>query len=309
MSGVPVGIVIAESAVPWTAMRIVTPLGIRFRDIALEGPITSGLVVFVKAVLFEGGPMQVTANPSGIFGFHGMPGLHAFEYPTSLDGPIWSPPTALPFVVMVADRLARFLPAVFGVELPLPPVASPPLADLDADPAPLLDAFLFTAPPRPATSGLAAIRAHLWDRDADEPAAHARVRVTVGDRTRIGVADERGRVLVLVPWPLLERLRLGSPPGSGQQPPSEQTWPVSLDVWYRPDLPRPFDSDAVLPPPWSVLPGLKGILEHTGRASIWPSPAGPPLLTWTGQIAYDHELVVRTDTVSELWISRGASPP
>jgi len=308
MTNVPVGIVLAEG-LPGTGLRIVTPLGIRFRDIALEGPIANGLVVFVDAIQFDRGPMPVAAGPSGVFGFHGMPGLHDFEYPTSVDGPAWSPPAALPFVVMVADRLARFLPAVFGVELPLPPVASPPLADLDPDPAPVLDAFLFTAPSRPATSGLAAIRAHLWDRDADAPAAYARVRVTVGDRMRIGVADEQGRVLVLVPWPLLERLRIGSPPGTGQQPPDQQTWPVALDVWYRPDLPAPFASDVGLPEPWSALPGLKGILEHPDRASIWRSPAGPPVLTWTGQIAYAHELVVRTETVSELWISRGASPP
>jgi hypothetical protein len=308
MSNVPVGFAIAQGS-PWTEMRIVTPLGIRFRDIALEEPITSGLVVIVKAIQFDGGPMPVFASPSGVYGFHGMPGLHAFEYPRSLDGPAWSPPAAIPFVVMVADRLARFLPAVFGVELPLPTVASPPLRDLDPDPAPVLDAFLFTGTARAVTCGLAAIRADLWDRDANVPAAHARVRVTVGDRARIGVADEQGRVLVLVPWPLLERLRLGSPPGSGQPPPFEQTWPVTLDVWYRPDLPTPFDSDAVLPSPWSVLPGLKGILEHPDRASIWTSPAGPPVVTWTGETAYDHELVVRTDTVSELWISRGASPP
>jgi hypothetical protein len=133
--------------------------------------------------------------------------------------------------------------------------------------------------------------------------------VTVGDRSRLGIADERGRLLVLVPSPLLERLRLGSPPGLGQEPPSAQTFPVSLEVWHRPDLPRPFATPDTLPEPWSVLPGLKGILEHPDRAVIWPTPIGPPVATWTGTWTHGRELLVRTTTQSELWISRGASPP
>ena len=308
MIGAPTGVVLGSGA-PWAGQRIVTPLGIRFRDIALEGPITHGLIVFVTPRASESRPLPLGQNPSGIFGFHNMPGLHTVEYPRSLEPPVWSPPAGLPFIVTVADRLSRFLPVVFGVELPLPAVASPPLFDLDPDVAPVLDAFLFTAPTRAVACGLAAIRFDLFDREAHDVASHARVRVTVGDRSRIGIADERGRVLVLVPWPLLERLRLGSPPGAGQQPPYEQTWPVSIDVWYRPDLPRPFGSTAILPEPWQALPGLKAILEQPDRAFIWPSPGGPPVQTWSGQIAYDHELIVRTTTVSELWISRGASPP
>jgi hypothetical protein len=308
MSGLPVGVAIAEG-LPWQQLRIVTPLGIRFRDIALEGPITTGLVVLVKPRDSYAPPIALTANPSGVFGFHGMPGLHDVEYPPFPEPALPSPPSALSFVVMVADRLARFLPAVFGIELPPPPVPSPPTFDIDPDPAPLLDAFLFTAPTRPVTCGLAAIRADLWDIETEQPAAHARVRVTVGDRSRPGVADERGRLLVLVPWPLLEQLRLGSPPGTAQPPPFEHAWPVSLEVWFRPGLPRPFEPDAVLSEPWTYVPGLKGILEHPDRVFIWPAPAGPPVLTWTGDITYDHELIVRTQTVSELWISRGTSPP
>ena len=65
----------------------------------------------------------------------------------------------------------------------------------------------------------------------------------------------------------------------------------------------------MLPEPWTSLPGLKGMLESQDPAWIWPSPAGPPVTTWAGTLTYDHELVVRTETVSELWISRGPSPP
>jgi hypothetical protein len=304
----PVGVTLA-AGVPREQLRIVTPLGIRFRDVAIDEPITHGLVVMAKAKPFEEGPTQVRPNLSGVFGFHSLPLLHDVEYPSPFAGPLPSPPSSFPFVVMASDRLGRFLPAVFGIDLPLNTFPSPPVFDIDPDPAPLLDAYLFTAPTRPVTCGFAAIRADLWDRETRAGAAHALVRVTVGDREMRGIADERGRLLILLPYPLLERLRLGSPPGTGQHPPYEHSWPVSLEVFYRPDLPRPFGDDEVLPMPWTRLPGLKGILESQDPAWIWPAPAGPPVMTWTGTLTYDHELVVRTQTVSELWISRGTSPP
>jgi hypothetical protein len=294
---------------PWERLRIVTPLGIRFRDVALDEPITHGLVVLVKARLFEGGPTRVRTNPSGVFGFHSLPLLHDLEYPSTLPEPQPSPPAAYAYVVMAADRLGRFLPVVFGIDLPLSLPPSPPVFDVDLDPAPVLDAYLFTAPTRPVTCGFAALRADLWDREAEAPAAHALARVTVGDRSLLGVADERGRLLVLLPYPLLERLRLGSPPGTGQQPPYKHAWPTTLEVFHRPGLPRPFGDQEVLPQPWTDLPGLKGILESQDPAWIWPAPVGAPVMTWTGDLTYDHELVVRTQTVSELWISRGSSPP
>ena len=301
----PVGVIVAE-VLP-EPRRIVTPLGIRFRDVALNTPIRDGLVAFVKARQLEEGPRPVAANASGVFGFHALPLLHGFEYPSDSGAPIAQP--SFPFVVMAADRYGRFLPVVFGVELPLTGLASPPAIDLDPDAAPLLDAYMFSAPTRPVTTGFAAVRADLRDHDTDTPAAHALIRVTLANRTLLGTADDQGRVLVLLPYPLLEQLRLGSPPGSGQQPPYKQSWPVSIEVWYRRDLPTPFGEAAVLPPPWTTLPGLRGILEGQDSALIWPTEAGPPVTTWTGDLTYDHELVVRTGTTSQLWISRGASPP
>jgi len=190
---------------------------------------------------------------------------NAFEYPTSLDAPVFSPPTALPFVVMVADRLARFSAAVVRRRAAVPR-CEPSARDLARIP-PLLDAFLFTAPPRPATSGLAAIRAHLWDLRADGPAAYARVRVTVGDRMRIGVADEQGRVLVLVPWPLLERLapRLAA----GQRTAAAVRADLAGDARrvVRPDFPRRSNPTQCCRAAVERAAGTdKGCLEQTGFA-------------------------------------------
>jgi hypothetical protein len=305
---VPVGVVIAErlEAAP---SRIVTPLGIRFRDVALDRPITDGLVVLARSKQLDAPPRRLVPNPSGVFGFHELPLLHAFEYPAP-DGSSSAPvPGSFSYVVMVADTLGRFLPVVFSVDLPLAGLTSPPVFDLDPDPAPVLDAYLFSAPTRAVTAGFAAVRADLWDEDADAPASHALVRATLGGRSILGLADEQGRVLILMPYPVLARLRLGSPPGTGQRPPSEQSFPLSIEISYQPDLPRPFGAAAVLPAPWDAMPGLKGILESQGPVWIWPTLAGPAVTVWTGDVTYDRELVVFTGTTSRLSISRGASPP
>jgi hypothetical protein len=308
MTGLPAGVTLGKG-LPLEQLRIVTPLGIRFRDVALDEPITHGLVVLVSAKSFAGAPTRLRPNPSGVFGFHSLPLLHDVEYPSTFAPPLASQLPAFPFVVMVADRLGRFLPVVFGIDLPLAAPPSPPVFDLDPDPAPVLDAYLFTAPTRSVRCGFAAVRVDLRDREAEAPAAHALVRVTVGDRSIVGVADDRGCLLILLPYPLLEQLRLGSPPGTGQPPPFEHSWPLTLEVFYRQNLSRPFGDLDVLPTPWTTLPGLKGILESQDPAWIWPTPAGPPVTTWTGTVTYDHEQVVRTQTVSGLWISRGLSPP
>jgi hypothetical protein len=84
MTGIPVGVVLAEG-LPWTAMRIVTPLGIRFRDIALEGPITNDLVVLVTFSVRRTDAAQ--REP-----VRHLPGSTVrrppLEYPTSLDAPV-----------------------------------------------------------------------------------------------------------------------------------------------------------------------------------------------------------------------------
>ena len=144
MTGAAVGLVLSDGIVP--VPRIVTPLGIRFRDVALDQPISQGLVVLFKARQLEDRPRAVAANPSGVFGFHALPQLHDLEYPR--DPQVVTAAPSFPFVVMVADRVSRFLPVVFGVDLPLGASLSPPAYDRDPDPAPVLDAYLFSAPTR-----------------------------------------------------------------------------------------------------------------------------------------------------------------
>jgi hypothetical protein len=303
---------VASASGPETGIdtrRVVTQLGVRFWDYALARPITNGLSVLAWALDAAGAPVRGVRGPSGIISFHGLPGTRALEFPRGLDGGIASPPAPLRFVITVADSQRRFLPETFTVELPFLAPATSPLVEPSADPLPLLDAYLFSAPTRPVTTGMSAIRADLWDADAGAPASHAVLTAHIGDRATLGVADANGQMLLLFPTPLVERLRFGSPPGAGQSAPESQTWPVMLEASYSPDLDLPFGHRRLLPEPWTSLPSLKAILDGQSPSLIYTDAASPPSAEWHGEVEYGRELTLRTLSHPSLWLSRGSSPP
>jgi hypothetical protein len=85
---------------------------------------------------------------------------------------------------------------------------------------------------RAIPAGMAAVRASL--RHGAEPAAWAVLEVTPpgGGRLR-GIADERGEVVVILPWPPLARSTrtATAPPLAGQ------TWALGLRALYTPRSP------------------------------------------------------------------------
>ena len=222
----------------------------------------------------------------------------------------------LNFVITVSDSLGRFLPALFGVDLPLPyrglflsnTTGSP--NDVDAR------AYLFSAPTRPVGVGTAAVRVSLQDVDHNQPASYAAVRVVVDGQTWTGIADDEGRALITFPSPLVRRLSLGSPPGSGQGSPSGMTWPVSVEVLYEPSQFRMLlEGTPDVKWPWDQIPSLKSILDSQHTAVIWQTEAGPPAADWTGVLTYGDELVLRTTLTNPaelspvLLISQTATSP
>jgi hypothetical protein len=303
----PIGSSVAP-ATPERTSRIVTLLGVRFLDLAIGLPVTGGLVAFAQSLTVPAPAVRGTPNPSGTFGFHELPGMRALERPGELP-PLGSPPRPTPFAVMVADTRDRFLPALFTVDVPfVAPPGSPPEGLL---PLPVLDTPLFSAPTRGVPSGFTAVRAELWDRELDAPVTNALVRVTVGDRKCLGISGAGGQLLVTCPAPLSDRLRLGSPPGKATTP-KAQTWPVTLEVYSSLALPHAPVLPRGAPPlvePWSALPPLRAVLDGQPRAKVWARAGGPAAQSWTGELTYGRDLVVRTTSLSRLWISRGASPP
>jgi len=179
-------------------------------------------------------------------------------------------------------------------------------------------AYLFSAPTRTAPAGVAAVSAYLIDQVANAPAAWALVTIQVGSdpETWTGIADDSGRALVLVPYPIAQNLILGSPPGTGQGNIAGETWPLTIHVQYSPDqLTYPLANASDVLYPWTVTPNLKDILSNQQPATIWSDPL-TPVTTFQATLTLGQDLVLRSATTtaspvsyaSSLNISRGTSP-
>jgi hypothetical protein len=291
--------------------RTFTPLGIRFWDAALDVPVAATLDVYAWLSGSASPPVRAVRSPSGVYAFHRLPGQARAEKPRDddarpeVDGP------AGEFAVAVDDRSGAWLPAAFSVSLPLGYRGEFLSVGSGSPPAGPGRAYLFPAPSRPVPPGVAAIRADLADAATGEPAAWAVLSATVAGVTRTAIADEQGRVAVLLPYPTPDRLRQGSPPADTRA----ATWPVTLRARWEPAALRfPFPAREGLSPAWSTRPSLKSILDEQRTALVWTDEGQAPAVEWTDTLVHEQELVLRTTLAGgggapTLWISAGASPP
>ena len=136
------------------------------------------------------------------------------------------------------------------------------------------------------------------------PASHALVRVETEDGSRwYGLADELGRFLVLLPYPVLSDGFGGSPAGGERRRLSEQTWPVIVEVLYSPSR-----LEAL---PGSVLPDYRSVLNQD-LASVWsanPDEGGSPGLSLSVELRFGREIVLKTHGRSKLFLSPLDSSP
>lgn len=214
-----------------------TPLGLRFRDAATEGPVTDGLSVRVWPADGRGRPARATRTRSGAWAAHGIAHLRGYERSGT------GRPPARPYVVDVRDDRDRFVPVQIRVDLPPNPtdtvhglysILETPedaarASDGDRPPDPAC--YLFSSVARERSGGLAAVRADLRTPSGD-PAGHAVLEVSHEEETWFGLADDYGRVAVLFPYPALELEALpvwgtdgenggggdGDPPGGNGSP-------------------------------------------------------------------------------------------
>lgn len=288
-----------------------TQLVVQFWDPATSSVVVDGLRVTAYG---RGGvtPVRGVLSTGGVYVFHGLPGLQAAEYPPELDpGAAVVPGPAREFTVTVDDTRGRFLPSVFDVEIrpPLPKLLF--RAPAGSTPSSAGPVSLFSAPNRTLPAGTAAIRADLRlyaPTVPRAPAAHALLLVEVAGVVWYGISDSAGRTLVALPYPLVERLRLGSPPGGRQGPASGNTWPLKVRVRYQGNLPAPLAGNGDVDPSWTTIPSLKSILDETVQPGVLVRPTatsgGVPELT-TATLTFGRELVLLTTGAddSALWIS------
>jgi hypothetical protein len=190
-----------------------TPLGLRFWD-AVDRRFVCDLDLNARArrlgTLAE--PTAASVTTSGVYAFHGLPGLREIERGAG-DDAFWAAnPPAHELHVEVSDRAGRFLPFGMTVRAPIKGVLAwqcagdafeSPLSPLAASaPIPLM-----SAPTRAVATPRCSVRAELWDAsDAQEsrwrPAAWAVLEVHLGGHLLArSFADAEGRVLVLFGFP------------------------------------------------------------------------------------------------------------
>jgi hypothetical protein len=226
--------------------------------------------------------------------------MRAVEYPAQDTDPVGSPPASRRFIIEVTDQERRFLPMVLSVELPYRGVfptetPSSPLGHR------LPGVYLFSSPTRPAMPSLAVVRAQLVDADTRQPAAHALMTVRVpGQTVAYGLADARGGIAVLFPYPAFTAVVGGSPPGTPLATGGLQHWEVNIGIRYEPS--------ALTVPPGATQPELRSIVSQA-PGIIWATEASQPLSLLAAELMFGQELVLRTDETSVLLIGAAASPP
>lgn len=224
------------------------PLGIRFFDVARNAFVEGDVAVEplrrdswgLSAVAYPpNAPQRKTAGvvtPSGIIAFHGLPGLREFENSAAED-PWAAAPPPREFQVEVADQQSRFLPCTFVVSAPERGVAlfaangSPPWIEAGAVP-------LFSAPGRLVPANLAVVRAEVHELTTDGPAEWAMLEASYWSggvrRTARGLADKRGRVLLMFAFPEGQRSGFNHSPPATARGLAEQEWPIDFRIYYEP---------------------------------------------------------------------------
>jgi hypothetical protein len=250
-------------------LTLVTPLGVKFRDESTATPVAGDLVVTLHPDGAADRKTRGVINRSGIFVFRNLPGMRDIEHGAG-NGAFWAAQSPqFDFVLEVTDRAARFLPYSLALQLPgrrlltLPAVS--PFEPTDALP-------LFSAPSRDAVEAMAVIRMELVDAVSHEPAAWALVEARTETTTIRGLADERGRVMLALPWP---------PPHVvlGSLPSADPAWSVDLTIRYARRAPvptRPDLEDVLTQPIAFTTTATLHFGQELQLAPISITPAGSP---------------------------------
>lgn len=302
---------------PLESIRRFTPLGIDLWDLLSDAPITDGLSATAYPV-GKAGAVRSRVSLSGVHAFWGLTGLRDVEHldaGTDLETLLLSGPSQ-DFDVLIVDSRNRFLPTVVQLTAPILGLAtaadalagcSPPGSSFPEE----MPLFLLSAPARALPAGTAAIRAQIVDRASGEPAAHAVVKVVVGDVQWFGAADDRGTAVVPLPYPAFAGGPAGSfadsvPAGSHGIPTGDQTWTATIEVRSQPAA-LEFSTALDFPDGVSV-PRMHSVLCQA-TAGIWDDSGDATTETeLVRELRYGQELILVTDGSdrSELLIDRSA---
>jgi hypothetical protein len=213
-----------------------TPLGLQVWDIATATHLIEGLEIQITSGTRATGTRAV-ANRSGVYCAFNIPGLRQqFEWNEN-DTDAWKTQR---YQIEVRDPAGRFLPFVFDADLPIRDLLTW-LSSKTSPPQPFIVPShqssviqripLFSSVSRPVPDTLAVVRAELREIDTNRPAAWSLLKVSMDTTVLgIGLADQKGRVAILFPYP--KRSSPALPP----TPPaiSAFRWDIELTAYYTP---------------------------------------------------------------------------
>lgn len=243
-----------------------TLLGIRFWDRVTNRVIDDGLQVTAQRLSDDrtqrlGKIVVGKPTPSGVIAFFG---LASEETPASSDPQLWDSEPAKQLVsIDLVDRLSRFLPVSFVAQLPFRGVfcgqedwPKPPRLNPEGSPIQSIGVQLWSSPTRPVPPGQAVIRAQVVVGGGVNapPAAYALVRVQRSlledGFDHYGMTDERGTLLLPMPYPAIPDPPIGDPYPSLDR----QIFPLSVTIQYE-------ANPSVLPS--SDVPSLENLLTQS----------------------------------------------
>jgi hypothetical protein len=307
-------------------LTMVAPLGLRFHDTVSGNVVGDGLSVWAYPPEKPAAKQRALGNRRGVYVLHHGYGLRGIE---NGDGTqlYWdNNPPSRDFVIQVSDDERRFQPFQFTATLPVRGVFEWNGFD-DSPPSARSSVPLFSSPVRNVPGGMAVIRAELWDTAVDGPAAWAVFEAyDAGRRIAQGVADEKGRVVLIFSYPAPITFAspsppgspLGSPPVASGPPLTEQVWPLGLRALYTPVRPvSPVSSPLNSTEPDQSFPDLRFTLSQP-EATLWADAALSEVLLETN-LRFGRELILKSRPIlgsplsatrdSVLFITPAVSPP
>lgn len=324
-------------------LTLTAPLGVVLHDAATGSRVGAGLDISVYPKSMPSSRVKMFPNPSGVYVLNRAPNLaRAFAFGAG-DEEFWSNVSApQTYVMEVVDLARRFQPFSLEIDLPVRGVynwvspleqvtpSSPPAPSFSSSPTPSLvppsSIPLYSAPARKVPPGMAVIRADLRDANADDATRDASAAWAVvearyeGHLIARGIADERGSLALIFPYPAPPTFTVASPvdspPSSSHSLPLfEQKWDVAINAAYA-GTTSTGSSVAATP---ATIPNLRTTLEQLNapRARLWSDAVGGTELSVV-TLEYGRELVLRTQDAasssppasqSALLITPAGSPP
>lgn len=281
------------------SLEVFSPLGIRYWDPVLDQQVKDSLLVSAwpssKSGISNTRAVDANRSRSGIYAFSHLPGITS---------QVALPSDRKDFVVFTRDLRERYLSTAFCVKLPLDYLGIYPQNPLPSGGQPK-GVLLVSSPTRKVPPSMAAVYGSLWDAHEDRPAAHARVLVSLDNNACWnGVADERGRVAVVFPYPDLPTEFASSPSLSGAGNALLDGWTIKVEVFYEPSRVRRLSVPERPEQLRKQQPVDIATVLDQQKAEIWLSRSPLEIEdSYRTQLRFGHEVVLRTYRDSRLWVA------